>query len=50
MKNSFLKQLKPLTNGEATNDALMEAGSKLSEIVAQLEMKTERWMELAEFA
>ena len=39
-----------LSNGEATNDELMEAGIKISEVVAELEEKTDRWLELFEFA
>ena len=39
-----------LSNGEATNDELMEAGIKISEVVAELEEKTDRWLELSEFA
>lgn len=38
-----------LSNINASNDAIMQAGNRLSEIVQLLEEKTERWMELAEF-
>ena len=39
-----------LSDGNSTNDAVMDAGMKLSDIVAKIENTTERWMELAEFA
>ena len=39
-----------LSDGNSSNDAVMEAGMKLSEIVAEIETTTDRWMELAEFA
>ncbi|MBP8158316.1 MAG: ABC transporter ATP-binding protein, partial [Flavobacterium sp.] len=38
-----------LSDGSATNDQIMEAGNKLAEIVAAIDSKTERWLELAEF-
>jgi ABC transport system ATP-binding/permease protein len=38
-----------LSNASSTTDQLIEAGKKLGEIVAAIEEKTERWMELAEF-
>jgi ATP-binding cassette subfamily F protein uup len=38
-----------LSNASSTTDQLIEAGKKLGEIVAAIESKTERWMELAEF-
>ena len=37
-----------LSDGTKTNDEIMEAGSKLGEIVQAIESKTERWLELAE--
>ena len=37
-----------LSDGTKTNDEIMEAGSKLGEIVQAIETKTERWLELAE--
>ncbi len=37
-----------LSDGTKTNDEIMEAGSKLGEIVQSIETKTERWLELAE--
>jgi len=37
-----------LSDGSKTNDEIMEAGSKLGEIVQAIETKTERWLELAE--
>lgn len=38
-----------LSDGNSSNEAVMDAGMKLSEIVAKIETTTERWMELAEF-
>ena len=38
-----------LSDSTSTNQDIMNAGTKLGEIVAQIEEKTERWMELAEF-
>jgi ATP-binding cassette subfamily F protein uup len=39
-----------LSNPEADNDALMKAGQRLSSVVEEIETKTNRWLELAEFA
>jgi len=39
-----------LSDANAGNEAIMEAGKKLAEIMAKIESTTERWMELAEFA
>lgn len=39
-----------LSDSTATNQQIMEAGNKLANLVAEIEQKTERWMELAEFA
>jgi hypothetical protein len=39
-----------LSDSNSSNDDIMKAGTKLSEIVQKIEMATERWMELAEFA
>ena len=38
-----------LSNPESSNSDIMEAGTKLSEIVARIDAATERWMELAEY-
>ncbi|MCE3295538.1 MAG: transporter [Crocinitomicaceae bacterium] len=38
-----------LSDANSSNDDIMNAGSKLAEIVALIEAKTDRWMELAEF-
>lgn len=38
-----------LSNGTSSNDEVMEAGEKLGKIVSELESKTDRWLELAEF-
>jgi len=39
-----------LSNGDASSDELNEASKRLGELMLELEGKTERWMELAEFA
>ncbi len=39
-----------LSDSKSSNDDIMKAGTKLSEIVQKIETTTERWMELAEFA
>jgi ATP-binding cassette subfamily F protein uup len=39
-----------LSDSNSSNDDIMKAGTKLSEIVQKIETATERWMELAEFA
>lgn len=38
-----------LSNTNSTNEQIMQAGNRLSEIVKLLDEKTERWLELAEF-
>ncbi len=38
-----------LSDGNSSNEQIMEAGNKLAEIVSQIDAKTDRWMELAEF-
>jgi ATP-binding cassette subfamily F protein uup len=38
-----------LSDPASSNELIMDAGNKLSEIMSQIESKTERWMELAEF-
>lgn len=38
-----------LSDGNASNDQIMEAGNQLGAIVARIDTATERWMELAEF-
>lgn len=38
-----------LSNGTATSDELNEASKRIGELMSELEEKTERWMELAEF-
>lgn len=38
-----------LSDGAASNQAIMEAGQALAKVVAEIEAKTDRWMELAEF-
>jgi ATP-binding cassette subfamily F protein uup len=37
-----------LSDGSKSNDEIMEAGMKLGEIVQAIELKTERWLELAD--
>ncbi|MNV46084.1 ABC transporter ATP-binding protein uup [compost metagenome] len=39
-----------LSDSTSNNEKLMEAGVKLGEIVSQIDSKTERWIELSEFA
>lgn len=39
-----------LSDASLSNDEIMEAGNRLSEVVAQIETKTDRWLELSEFA
>jgi ABC transport system ATP-binding/permease protein len=39
-----------LSAGTASNQEVMEAGQKLSEIVSRIDAATDRWMELAEYA
>jgi ABC transport system ATP-binding/permease protein len=39
-----------LSDGNSSNDQIMEAGNKLAEIVGKIDTATARWMELAEFA
>jgi len=39
-----------LSNPESSNDDIMNAGTKLAEIVGRIDEATERWLELAEFA
>lgn len=38
-----------LSNGEASSEELIKAGTELTNVVGQLDEKTERWMELSEF-
>lgn len=38
-----------LSDGSSSNQDIMEAGQKLAKVVAEIEVKTDRWMELAEF-
>jgi ATP-binding cassette subfamily F protein uup len=38
-----------LSSGSSSNEQIMEAGNKLATIVAAIDSKTARWMELAEF-
>lgn len=39
-----------LSDGTATNDEIMKAGEELGNVVSELEEKTDRWLELSEFA
>lgn len=39
-----------LSSGSSSNQELMDAGEKLAVIVHELEAKTDRWLELSEFA
>jgi len=38
-----------LSSPDSLNDELMESGKRLSKVVSELEMKTDRWLELSEF-
>ena len=38
-----------LSNPDAEPEALMEAGERLTKVVAQIEVKTDRWLELSEY-
>ncbi|MDG1776858.1 MAG: ABC-F family ATP-binding cassette domain-containing protein [Crocinitomicaceae bacterium] len=38
-----------LSSPDSSNDELMESGKRLSKVVSELEMKTDRWLELSEF-
>jgi ATP-binding cassette subfamily F protein uup len=38
-----------LSDGNASNDELMQAGTELAKIVSEIDSKTERWIELSEF-
>lgn len=38
-----------LSNPQAEAEALMEAGERLTKVVAQIEAKTDRWLELSEY-
>lgn len=38
-----------LSDGNSSNEDIMNAGTKLSEVVAKIEVTTDRWMELAEY-
>ena len=39
-----------LSNGDASSDELKDASKRIGELMSELEGKTERWMELAEYA
>jgi ATP-binding cassette subfamily F protein uup len=39
-----------LSDGNSSNDDLMKAGAELAQIMEQIDAKTERWLELSEFA
>ncbi|HIP31222.1 MAG TPA: ABC transporter ATP-binding protein, partial [Crocinitomicaceae bacterium] len=38
-----------LSDANASNDDLMDAGEKLSKVVKELETKADRWLELSEY-
>lgn len=38
-----------LSNGNATSEELMTAGARISEVVSELETKSDRWLELSEY-
>ena len=39
-----------LSDSSLSNKELIDAGNRLTEVISELEMKTERWLELSEFA
>lgn len=39
-----------LSDGSSTSEDIMKAGERLAIVVAELEVKTDRWLELSEFA
>jgi hypothetical protein len=39
-----------LSDGSLSGEELMKAGQRLSEVVAELERVTDRWLELSEYA
>ncbi|MCR9174325.1 MAG: ABC-F family ATP-binding cassette domain-containing protein [bacterium] len=49
LENEKSELTKVLSNPEASNDDLMKAGERLSVVVAELEEKEFRWLELSEF-
>jgi ATP-binding cassette subfamily F protein uup len=38
-----------LSDSSASNEQIMKNGNRLAEVVADLEQKTDRWLELSEF-
>ena len=50
LEEEKLLQTEILSKSDATNNEIMDAGNKLAEIVSSIDSKTERWLELAEFA
>lgn len=50
LEEDKMKFTEILSSPDSTTEQLIEAGKKLGEIVSEIETKTERWMELAEFA
>jgi ABC transport system ATP-binding/permease protein len=49
LEEEKIVQTEILSNTDSTNEQIMQAGNRLSEIVTLLDEKTERWLELAEF-
>lgn len=49
LENEKAAQTAILSDTKSTNEDIMNAGNKLAEIVSQIDTKTNRWMELAEF-
>ncbi len=50
LEEEKLKLTEILSDPAADSDALIDAGQRLSEIVSSIEEKTDRWLELSEFA
>lgn len=49
LEQEKIEQTEILSKPESTNEQIMQAGNKLSEIVSAIDTKTERWLELSEF-
>jgi ABC transport system ATP-binding/permease protein len=48
MKKAVLTE--KLSDPSLSNKELIDAGNRLTEVISELETKTERWLELSEFA
>ena len=50
LENEKAELTAKLSDPSLSNNELMEAGNRLGEVVKELEQKSDRWLELAEFA